>query len=111
MCEFHRFHDSILIHLIAIPKSERKHAEFHGMKHANASMYLVKRQIIDQGDPFPMLAINGSAAFSGRSGLQVHRLVFPSVQDSARDHSKGGGEFLGDVFGHALGLRACTRKG
>jgi hypothetical protein len=38
-----------------------------------------------------------------QSGLQVHRLVFPSALDSARDHFKGGGEFLGDVFGHALG--------
>jgi hypothetical protein len=57
---------SVLICLvIAIPKSEREHAEFHGMKHANASiMNLVKRQRID---PFPMLAINGSAAFSGEA--------------------------------------------
>lgn len=51
--------------IIAIPKSGRKHAEFHGMKHANAFiMNLVKKERID---PFPMLAINGSAALSGEA--------------------------------------------
>jgi hypothetical protein len=41
-----------------------KLAEFHIMKHTNASINLVKRQVID---PFPMLAINGIAAFSGEA--------------------------------------------
>jgi len=89
-----------------MPKFD-KLAEFHIMKHTNASINLVKRQVID---PFPMLAINGIAAFSGEAWTAGHRLAFPSVQDSARDHSKGGGDFLGDVCGHALGLFACTRK-
>lgn len=47
------------------------------------------------------------AVFSGGAWTlptQVHRPRSPSV---ARDSAEGGGEFWGDVFGHALGDEAA----